>query len=404
MDDHPRPHTLPLPRPGGGSPRHIVRPALDRLSAGLWPIVQTTIAAVASYAVALAVLPQERPIFAPVAAIVALGASFGQRGRRAVDLVLGVVLGIAVAELIVSVIGSGLPQVGLLVFLAMAAALVLGGGPVLVAQAGISALFLAVLEPIEPGSSPNRVLESLVGGGVALLVHAFLFPPNPVRKVERATRVALDDLAHSLELTAEALETGDADTAAKALRSAREVDEQVDALDQAIEDGWETARFTPARFTSRAPLESYEEEGKQIDFAARNARVLARNVMRYVRRRGAGPEGLPGAVRLLAEAVRELSEAGEESVERSERARRLAAEAARSAGAVFTAGIDLSTSAIISQIRSTAVDIVRASEIEGHPADPSLEEPTEELLAPGKAAAQPEVSAPPRPPSGASGA
>jgi uncharacterized membrane protein YgaE (UPF0421/DUF939 family) len=363
--------------------RRLFGPAREHIREGLWPIIQTTVAAVGAYALALLVLPQDRPVFAPVAAIVALGASFGQRGRRAVELVLGIVLGIAVGELLITLVGTGLVQIGSLVFLAMFAAVAVGGGPVLVSQAGISALFLAVLEPVDPGSSPNRVLESLVGGGVALAVNALLFPPNPVRMVGRATRAALEDLAHVLDMTAEALEADSEDGAMRALRAARTVDEQVDALDDAIEVGWETARYTTVRRTARGPLESYEEEGKQIDLAVRNARVLARNVLRYVRRHGEAPPGLADAIRGLGAAVRLLCEASEDPMgERGLEARRVAAEAARAAGAVFAEHGDLATSAIVSQIRSTAVDIVRASEIESPAPDHSFEAPTEELLAP----------------------
>ena len=370
-------------RPLNLAGRRLLRPARERIREGLWPIVQTTVAAVGAYALALVLLPQEAPVFAPVAAIVALGASFGQRGRRAVELVLGIVLGIAIGELIITLTGTGLVQIGALVFLAMVAAVAVGGGPVLVSQAGVSALFLAVLEPVDPGSSPDRVLESLVGGAVALAVNALLFPPNPVRKVERATRAALEDLAGVLELTAEALESGAEDDAGRALRAARTVDEQVDALDDAIEVGWETSRYTTLRRTARAPLESYEEEGKQIDLAVRNARVLARNVLRFVRRHGEGPPGLADAIRQLAVAVSALSQAPDDpSGRQGLEARRIAADAARMAGIVLAEHGDLATSAIISQIRSTAVDIVRASEIETPAPDHSFEAPTEELLAP----------------------
>jgi uncharacterized membrane protein YccC len=309
--------------------------------------------------------------------------------------VLGVVIGIAVAVLLVSLLGAGLLQIGVLVFLAMVTAVAVGGGPVLVAQAGISAIFLAVLEPVDPGSSPNRIIESVIGGAVALAVNALLFPPNPVRLVKEATRTALDDLAAALDLTATALEKGDPERATKALAAARAVDEDVDALDDAIEVGWETARYSPARRTARGPLESYEEEGKQIDFAVRNSRVLARNVLRFVRRRGSGPAGLVEAIAQLAAAVRALSTGlGDPQGQGSADARRLAAEAAQRAGEVFATHGDLSTSAIVSQVRSTAVDIVRASEVDSTAAEAAFDAATEELLTPrrpdgGRTAAPP---------------
>ena len=67
-------------------------------------------------------------MFASIAAVIALGAAYGQRRERAVELVGGVVLGIGVADLLVGAIGSGGWQLGVMVLLAMSAAVALGAG------------------------------------------------------------------------------------------------------------------------------------------------------------------------------------------------------------------------------------------------------------------------------------
>ena len=162
-----------------------------RLRVRAWPILQTAAAAVAAWYLAKLLLPEQQPVFASIAAVVALGATYGQRSERAIELVGGVVLGIGVADLLVRAIGTGPAQIGLMVLLAMSAAVLLGGGPLLVTEAAVSAILLVVLEPTSAGLAPSRVVEAVVGGGVALAVSALAFPPDPVLLVGRSAQAPL---------------------------------------------------------------------------------------------------------------------------------------------------------------------------------------------------------------------
>jgi uncharacterized membrane protein YgaE (UPF0421/DUF939 family) len=99
------------------------------LMANVWPILQTSVAASLAYFLAAVVLGNEQPFFAPIAAVVTLGLAPGQRGRRAVEVALGVAVGLAIADVIVRIIGVGAAQIGVVAALAMAAAVFLGSGP-----------------------------------------------------------------------------------------------------------------------------------------------------------------------------------------------------------------------------------------------------------------------------------
>src|SRR5918992_2014428 len=154
---------------------------MNRLQGRLWPILQTAIAATVAWYLAVLLLPDGRPSFASIAAVICLGASYGQRGSKSLQLVAGVVLGITVASAIVGLIGAGSLQIGLMVVLAMSAAVLLGGGELLTAEAAVSAILLVSLDPTTSDFSftLNRILEGLIGGGVALAVSALVFPPDP---------------------------------------------------------------------------------------------------------------------------------------------------------------------------------------------------------------------------------
>ena len=172
--------------------------ARRRLRGRMWPILQTAAAAVGAWYLALALLGGNRPLFAPVAAVIALGATVGQRGQRAFELVGGVILGIAVADLIVAAIGTGPWQAGVMIVLAMGTAVALGGRELLVAEAAVSAILIATLPGAGSGFPPDRFLEALVGGGVALVASVLLFPPDPALLVGRALNRLFADLGRAL--------------------------------------------------------------------------------------------------------------------------------------------------------------------------------------------------------------
>ena len=120
--------------------------------------------------------------------MISLGATVGQRTRRAFELVLGVLVGLLVADLIVLGIGSGPLQIALVVVLAMGATTFLGAGPLLVTEAAVSAVLVVTLEA--GGSFPftDRFLDALVGGAVGFAVNNLVFPPNPSLLVGRAAQ------------------------------------------------------------------------------------------------------------------------------------------------------------------------------------------------------------------------
>ena len=90
-------------------------------------------------------------MFASIAAVVALAPTYGQRSERALELIGGVVLGIGVADLLVRALGNGPAQIGVMVLLAMSAAVLLGGGPLLVTEAAVSAILLSCSSRPAPG-------------------------------------------------------------------------------------------------------------------------------------------------------------------------------------------------------------------------------------------------------------
>src|SRR5204863_7585240 len=109
------------------------------------PVVQAARAAGPSWRVAVHVVDHRAPFFAPVAAVVCLGITLGQRLRRVVELIVGVGLGVGVGHLLISAIGTGPWQIALVVALAMSAAVLLDGGAVITVQSAVSAILMVTL-------------------------------------------------------------------------------------------------------------------------------------------------------------------------------------------------------------------------------------------------------------------
>ncbi|MBV9048996.1 MAG: FUSC family protein, partial [Solirubrobacterales bacterium] len=338
--------------------RKLTTVGRERLGGHLWPIAQTAVAAVAAWYLAVLLGAEQRPVFAAIAAVISLGATFGERRERAVQLVCGVMLGIVVADLLVRAIGSGLPQIGLLVVLAMVAATLLGGGELLVTESAVSAILVASLAP---STAEVRLLEVLIGGGVALVVHSFVFPPDPVLGVARAVSAVFGELGGALRDAAAALATGDVRRAEAAVRTAEAVETRVDELRHAVLVGADTARWAPLRRAARPEFEGYARTVDRADLAVRDTQVLARHVLHYVRSGRPRPDDLGDAVRDLGLAVWELPAQFQEPW-RGGDVLRIALEAAGRATSAAARHPDIALNEIAGQVRSIAIDIVKASE------------------------------------------
>ena len=139
--------------------RQRLHSAAIRLRNGWLPIFQTAGAACLAWFLAVLVLGIDRPTFAPIAAVIVLGLAVGERGRRAVELTLGVAFGVALADLLVSVVGVGAVQAGAVVVLAMTVAVFVGGGDLGVKEAAISAMIIMItFQPMATGFPIERFL------------------------------------------------------------------------------------------------------------------------------------------------------------------------------------------------------------------------------------------------------
>ncbi|HTR74629.1 MAG TPA: FUSC family protein [Solirubrobacterales bacterium] len=338
--------------------RGAARVRLEELSGSWLAILQCALAAGVAWALAQWIVGQPDPFFAPAAAVISLGLARGQTRGRAVELSIGVAVGIGIAAALVYAIGVGAIQVAVLVALVMAAALLLGGGQVLINQAAVSALLIMTLPG--QGAEIDRFLDACVGGAVAIVFGLLFSFHEPFAAVEEARRDALADLAAALEAIAAALADPDLVAAEAALHGARRLDAGVDILYEAVSEAGEVAAFSPRRRALLEKLDPQAGAAPQIDYAVRDTRVLARATATAVRRGAHLDPRLAEGVATLAEATRALDAVGRGEDGARADVRELGSRAVELAGAADVRN-SLWPTMVFGQTRAIAFDLMQAA-------------------------------------------
>src|SRR5947208_1872720 len=131
--------------------------------------------------------------------------------------------------------------------------------PRFVSQAAVSGMLVVVL----PAASSGRLVDCLVGGSVAFVASALLFPLDTERMLLRETERVSEGIAASLAEAAAALETGDAERAWRG----RDRVVSAAALDEALVTAHTASRLAPRRFRSRGTGETTDRANVHLPAA-----------------------------------------------------------------------------------------------------------------------------------------
>ncbi|MGK8361571.1 FUSC family protein [Corynebacterium amycolatum] len=265
--------------------RQKVRPrtrflhAVDRVRSRWMLIVQATLAAGLAYWFALEVLGHPNPFFAPMAAFISLNVmTAGPRLKHSVELVLGASLGVGIGDVIISILGSGIWQLTVGVFVAMVIGVFVGRGPLVVNQAASSAVLIATIIPPGTAGSYYRMIDALVGGVVGIIV-LMILPRSPLAGARRKVAKVLDMGADVLYDIGIGMKEGDTDRIRTALSVVRSMQAQVSLMDRTVADAGEQVRISPLLWRSRDRIHSLSRMVHPVDNAMRNIRVLARRAI-----------------------------------------------------------------------------------------------------------------------------
>lgn len=281
-------------------------------------VAQAAFAAGAAWELALQLPNHGQPFFAPIAAVIALGAQRGTRGRFAFQMMIGVAVGILVGAAVTAVGGAGWWQLIVGVAAAMVAGIAVAPQAIVRNQAAASAVLIVALH--RPGSNLalQRLEDALIGGGLAIVLAQLLFPIDPLDLVRREARRVRDQLSDALAETAAALRAADRSRAENALGQIDAIDER--RLYDALALARQVARRAPRRRRQRRRIEPLGDVVRELNAASADARAVVTGSLRVLGDGSTPSAAVADAVEAAAGAIRTNESA--EVPEWAERARR----------------------------------------------------------------------------------
>jgi uncharacterized membrane protein YgaE (UPF0421/DUF939 family) len=258
-----------------------VRGAQRRVADAGWSVVQTPVAAGLAWYIAHTLLGHHQPFFAPTAAAVSLSKARVLRGQRALQLMVGVVLGIGVGTAVKAVAGPSEGASGALAvaaLIAFVAALVLGGGffeqgVLFVNQSVGSAILMISVAGIATNS--ERLFDALIGGGVTLAITVILFPAAPLRLIQHAARQVHAALRDTLARLTTLAATGEAADPAWALAVGQRIQRQLAELQQVRSTARQVTTLAPRRWPERTRVRRAGEQTEPLNLLAATVLSLA---------------------------------------------------------------------------------------------------------------------------------
>ena len=214
--------------------------------APLLQVAKSAIATGAAWLIAGFLFPGPPPVFAAIAALLVVQPSLNQSLTRALERTVGVIAGVVIASALGILLGDSTGVILLTTAVALLVAWVLRMTPGTANQVAISAILVLALGTATPMYALDRVLETLLGAVIGIVVNVAIVAPVAVAPAHRAVDELGDALAESLDRLAQALESPQTPSElAQLLDDARLVRERLDAAEQAIADGEESLTLNP---------------------------------------------------------------------------------------------------------------------------------------------------------------
>ena len=218
-------------------------------------VLKASVATIAAWLITSWVMPGPLPIFAAIAALLVVQPSVNQSFGKAIERSIGVILGVIVATALSLAFGEH----AWVVLVAIVAAMLIAWGlkmtPGTSNQVVISAILVLALGAASPEYSLQRIVETLIGAVIGVVVNVLIVPPVAVAPARRDLGLLGGELAASLDRLASALESPQSPAQLQGLLlEARLMRPMRDAADASIADGEESLTLNPRRSAHRTEL------------------------------------------------------------------------------------------------------------------------------------------------------
>lgn len=336
-----------------------LRQGVRRMRGSLVPILTATLAAWLAFTIAHDWLGHPTPFFAPVAAWICLGFTYNRVPRKVAEIGAGAAIGVSIGEVILLAFGAGAWQLALGLLVGGMAGRLLDRGDLFTIQCGVNAMIvvgMGTMPTMVAGGGPSRILDALVGAGVALVL-AVLLPGDVLYRPRRYVSHLLTELGTAFEMMAEGLRTGDRELLRDAHAQLRGVQNILDDAKGVWRSSEDIIALNPAMWRHRAQV---HELGRQLELGERamhTTELLLRQTRGVVDESGGRPQiaalmdDADATLKAMAGAVRHWNS--------PELARKRAVALAAQCAPAPVGVTDWRHSVLVSVMRSVAIDLLQ---------------------------------------------
>ena len=221
----------------------------------LLQVVKSAVATIAAWLIAGWLIPGPLPVFAAIAALLVVQPSVNQSLAKALERSIGVIAGVLIAVGLSLLLGPQSWVVLLAIVVAMLIAWSFRATPGTGNQVAISAMLVLALGADSPEYALDRIVETLIGVAIGMIVNVALVPPVLVAPARRDIGLLGAEVAASLDRLADALPA--ARTSAQLqelLLQARLLRPMQASAEASIATGEESLTLNPRRSSHRDEL------------------------------------------------------------------------------------------------------------------------------------------------------
>ncbi len=263
---------------------HLAPPPLSRLRS-VWssrsPLllfaIKSAVAAGFSWQIANSVLGEQAAALALISAVIVVQVTSWKTVRISIERTLGVIIGVSLAVAIAHFLGRNIWTITLMIFIAQIIGLFLQSrGQSLATQIPISAALALVLGATVGDYPLLRLLGTLIGGFVGIIVSLLLSPPMYVFRARDAIAAWIIQLADAFPELGNALAVRLSEAENRTIYThIRGLEQRVQAIEQALSLGIDSTRLNPWAHRAHHLLLEYPEVVLTLDRLVRQMRRIA---------------------------------------------------------------------------------------------------------------------------------
>jgi uncharacterized membrane protein YgaE (UPF0421/DUF939 family) len=331
-----------------------VRQAGRRVAESLPAILQIIAAVAVAYSIAHWVVGHATPILAVTVTITSLGLTRDARPGRIVQSILGIVLGVGIAEGLALLFGHGLWQLVVVLLVVFVVGRGVWPNPAFAVAAAVPSALVTVLPPTPDPF--GRTLDALVAGVVALLATA-LIPRDVGRTARRDRRAVFSLFDEGIGSVVDALDDADSAAGELGLTRLRRTEPLLQDWSASLDTAVAVARISPFLRRHLPALQRQAAVRAGAELASRHLRTIARRV-EFLVRDGVPRPAIAGLLRDIAGALRAV-ESEQEDPQAVGGARSLLEDIGRRLDPeLIEPGASVADAAVILMVRPLVVDLL----------------------------------------------